>query len=77
VGARRRRRAPARGPYREEPADISRLQKFIAASGQRVLGEHEEEYVRGPGMFFAGDPQKYLTIIRLRVAPVKTEPKGD
>jgi hypothetical protein len=32
-----------------------------------IVGEHEEEYVRGPGMFSRGDPEKYLTIIRYRV----------
>jgi hypothetical protein len=34
------------------------------------MGDHEEEYVRGPGMVFAGDPRKYLTIIRLRIRPL-------
>jgi hypothetical protein len=56
------------GPYCDEQADIDRLHKFVAASGRHVIGDHEEEYVRGPGIIFAGDPQKYLTIIRLRVA---------
>lgn len=65
------------GPYSDEEADISRLHTFIARSGRRVVGEHEEEYVRGPGMIFAGDPRKYLTIIRLRVAPAIAEPKVD
>jgi hypothetical protein len=58
------------GPYNNEEHDISRLQKFIATSGYRVIGEHEEEYVRGPGMILAGDPQKYITIIRLRFVPL-------
>jgi hypothetical protein len=57
------------GPYSEELADINRLHAFVAGSGRQVVGEHEEEYIRGPGMIFAGDPRKYLTIIRLRVAP--------
>lgn len=57
------------GPYNTEEADILQLHEFVAASGRRIIGEHEEEYVRGPGMLFRGDPQKYLTIIRLRVAP--------
>lgn len=57
------------GPYNTEDADIARLQTFISVSGYQAIGEHEEEYVRGPGMIFAGDPQKYITIIRLRVTP--------
>jgi hypothetical protein len=56
------------GPYSSEEADIIRLQNFVIASGRRIIGDHEEEYVRGPGMFFAGDPRRYLTIIRLRVS---------
>jgi hypothetical protein len=44
-----------------------RLLHFIDPQGYRVVGDHEEEYVKGPGMMFSGDPDKYLTIIRLRV----------
>jgi hypothetical protein len=28
---------------------------------------HEEEYIKGPGMIFAGNPETYLTIIRYPV----------
>ena len=55
------------GSYGAEQPDIERLLRFIESSGYRVIGDHEEEYVKGPGIFFAGDPDKYLTIIRLRV----------
>jgi effector-binding domain-containing protein len=55
------------GPYNAEQPDIERLLNFISAQGYRLVGEHEEEYVKGPGMMFSGDPQQYLTIIRLRV----------
>lgn len=55
------------GSYSSEEPDIRRLTGFIASQGYRPIGDHEEEYVRGPGAFFAGDPDKYLTIIRLRV----------
>jgi hypothetical protein len=57
------------GRYDAEEADIERLVRFVASRGYHVVGDHEEEYVKGPGMLFAGDPDKYLTIIRLRVAP--------
>jgi hypothetical protein len=59
------------GPYNDEENDITRLQTFVASSGYRVIGDHEEEYVRGPGMILAGDPQKYITIIRLRIVPLQ------
>ena len=55
------------GPYNVEQPDIERLLNFIKLQGYRVFGDHEEEYVKGPGMMFAGDPNNYLTIIRLRV----------
>ena len=62
------------GPYADEEADIRRLVDFIVTQGYRVIGDHEEEYVRGPGLFFAGDPEKYLTIIRLRVQAADVAP---
>jgi hypothetical protein len=65
------------GPYNNEENDITRLQNFIAMSGYRVVGDHEEEYVRGPGMILAGDPQKYITIIRLRVVPLQQDEDSD
>jgi hypothetical protein len=55
------------GPYSTEEPDIRRLHEFVRSRGYRIVGEHEEEYVRGPGMIFVGDPNKYLTIIRVRV----------
>jgi hypothetical protein len=55
------------GRYSAEEPDINRLRTFIDWQGYRVVGDHEEEYVKGPGMMFAGDPDQYLTIIRLRV----------
>lgn len=57
------------GSYSSEQRDIERLLAFISAQGYRVIGGHEEEYVKGPGMLLAGDPAEYLTIIRLRIEP--------
>ena len=65
------------GPYNKEENDITRLQNFVAMSGYRVIGDHEEEYVRGPGMILAGDPEKYITIIRLRVVPLQQDEDSD
>jgi hypothetical protein len=58
------------GRYSAEQPDIERLLAFINAQGYRVVGDHEEEYVKGPGMIFAGDPEQYLTVIRLRVEKI-------
>jgi hypothetical protein len=62
------------GPYSTEQPDIQRLLDFIAAQGYRTVGDHEEEYVKGPGMLFAGNPNDYLTIIRLRVETATQPP---
>jgi hypothetical protein len=55
------------GPYDAEEPTIARLTQFIKDSRYEIVGEHEEEYLKGPGMFSKGNPQKYLTIIRYRV----------
>ena len=60
------------GPYAEETPAIEKLKAFISAGGYKITGDHEEEYLRGPGVFGAGNTKKYLTIIRYRVE--KAEP---
>jgi len=55
------------GSYGEEEPTIRKLLQFVKDSGYLAVGEHEEEYLKGPGMFSAGDPSKYLTIIRYRL----------
>jgi hypothetical protein len=55
------------GSYSTEEADIGRLKSFISEQGYEIAGAHEEEYLRGPGMLFLGDPGGYLTLIRYPV----------
>ena len=55
------------GPYDKETATIEALHKFIKDSGYVMAGPHEEVYIKGPGMFGKGDPNKYYTIIRNQV----------
>ena len=55
------------GPWSKEEPTIKALKGFIEQSGYEITGLHEEEYIRGPGMLFAGDPDKYLTLIRYQV----------
>ncbi len=59
------------GPYNEETPTIEKLHHFIEQQGYSIIGEHEEEYVKGPGKFFRGDPKKYYTIIRYRVEKIR------
>lgn len=55
------------GPYAAETPTIERLHAFIGQKGYEITGYHEEEYLKGPGMFFKGDPAGYYTIIRYQV----------
>jgi GyrI-like small molecule binding domain len=55
------------GPYAEETPAIEKLREFLKQRGYEIIGLHEEEYLKGPGMFFKGDPEKYYTIIRYRI----------
>jgi effector-binding domain-containing protein len=54
------------GPYETEPPTIKRLLDFIGAKGYKTIGDHEEEYLKGPGMAMVS-PRDYWTIIRYRV----------
>ncbi|OGV68740.1 MAG: hypothetical protein A2269_04025 [Lentisphaerae bacterium RIFOXYA12_FULL_60_10] len=55
------------GGYDAEKPTVQRLHDYITAQGYEIAGLHEEEYLKGPGMFFAGDPAGYYTIIRYPV----------
>lgn len=55
------------GPYSAEQPTVDRLTSFITEQGCEIAGPHEEEYLRGPGMIFAGNPRGYLTLIRYAV----------
>jgi effector-binding domain-containing protein len=55
------------GPYAEETPAIEKLRQFLKQKGYAIIGYHEEEYLKGPGLFSQGDPGKYYTIIRYRV----------
>ncbi|MFA6027466.1 MAG: hypothetical protein WC752_00885 [Patescibacteria group bacterium] len=55
------------GDYNNETPTIDKLHKFIEDQGYEIIGDHEEEYAKGPGMFGKGNPDKYLTIIRYQI----------
>jgi hypothetical protein len=58
------------GPYDREEPTIKRLVDFIKGQGYVIVGDHEEEYIKGPSMYGKEDPEKYVTIIRYRVKKV-------
>jgi effector-binding domain-containing protein len=60
-----------RGPYNAETPTIKKLTDYIQKQGYEIVGLHEEEYLRGPGMLIPGDPKKYYTIIRYQVKKVE------
>ena len=62
------------GPYSKEVPTVEKLRQFIAQNGYEICGDHEEEYLKGPG-FLATNPEKYLTIIRYQVRKTVKEAK--
>jgi len=56
------------GDYDDEPPTVKRLKEFIQESGYVYHPPHEEIYLKGPGMFGKGNPDKYQTLIRYRVS---------
>jgi hypothetical protein len=55
------------GSYDAETPTLEKLKQYIAEKGYVISGPHEEDYIKGPGMFGKGDPKKYLTLIRYQV----------
>jgi effector-binding domain-containing protein len=58
-----------KGPYENEFPVINKLQNFIKNHGYTIIGDHEEEYLKGPGMPFVS-PKDYYTIIRYRIKKI-------
>jgi hypothetical protein len=55
------------GRYDQEEPTVKRLMAFLQEAGYEAAGMHEEEYLKGPGMLFSGNPARYLTVIRYPV----------
>jgi effector-binding domain-containing protein len=56
-----------RGPYQDLRHSYARLLKYVKSRGFRVSLPTREEYLKGPGMIFRGNPKKYLTEIQLPI----------
>ena len=52
------------GPYDDETPSIQRMRDYVEERGYTFTGPHEEEYLKGPGMIFSGNPDEYVTILR-------------
>jgi effector-binding domain-containing protein len=57
-----------RGPYEELKHSYARAWKYAEEHGYEVVLPTREVYLKGPGMIFRGNPQKYLTEIQLPIA---------
>jgi DNA-binding transcriptional MerR regulator/effector-binding domain-containing protein len=57
-----------RGPYEELSRSYARAFKYAHDRGYEVQLPTREVYMKGPGMIFRGNPQKYLTEIQLPIA---------
>jgi effector-binding domain-containing protein len=56
-----------KGPHAKKTTTLERLFTFIEKKGYSITNGLEEEYRKGPGLFFEFNPQKYQTILRFRV----------
>lgn len=58
------------GNYNSINITSKKLKTFISQAGYVIDGFHEEIYIKGPGIFFKGNPQKYITLIRYPVRKI-------
>lgn len=58
------------GAYDKEMPTVEKLKAFVEKNGYEFAGPHEEVYLSGPTIFGAGNPEKYLTLIRYKVRKI-------
>jgi len=56
-----------RGPYEELSRSYARVLRYAKEHGYEIRRPTREVYHKGPGMFFRGNPKKYLTEILLPI----------
>lgn len=57
-----------RGPYDQLRSSYARAREYRKERGYEITLPTREVYLKGPGMFFWGNPKKYLTEIQLPIA---------
>lgn len=65
------------GPYEDETPAIQRMRDHVEARGYTFTGPHEEEYLKGPGMVFSGNPDDYVTILRYEIGRLEAPAADD
>jgi DNA-binding transcriptional MerR regulator/DNA gyrase inhibitor GyrI len=56
-----------KGPYDQLGRSYARVLDYIREKGYEALLPSREVYLKGPGMIFKGNPQKYLTEIQVLI----------
>ena len=56
-----------KGPYPELGRSYDRILRYVKSHGYEIEVPCREVYIKGPGMIFKGNPQKYLTEIQMLV----------
>jgi DNA-binding transcriptional MerR regulator/effector-binding domain-containing protein len=56
-----------KGPYDQLGHSYAKLLKYVKERGYSVIMPTREVYLKGPGMIFRGNPQKYVTEIQMLV----------
>jgi effector-binding domain-containing protein len=57
-----------RGPYSQIGRTYEQLMRHAKAKGLTLVQPSREIYIKGPGMFFRGNPAKYLTEVQLPIS---------
>jgi len=55
------------GPYEKIGASYAKIFEFIKDSGHSVSAPSREVYLKGPGLIFKGNPEKYITEIQIPI----------
>jgi effector-binding domain-containing protein len=56
-----------KGPYPELGRSYDKILRYVKSHGYEIEVPCREVYIKGPGMIFKGNPQKYLTEIQMLV----------
>jgi effector-binding domain-containing protein len=55
------------GPYDELGRSYAQVFKYVSQQGYEIVLPTRETYIKGPGLIFRGNPNKYLTEIQLPI----------
>jgi len=55
------------GPYEELGRSYAKILEYVRKKGYKTVLPTREVYLKGPGMFLRGNPQKYLTEIQILI----------